>query len=191
LSVRRANPAGRSRPHAPLPEELSLDLAAELEESEKGPLDVFIPEPLPGAPAAAGIVRRIGAGIIDLLVLGAIDATVVYLTLRLCELTVNDWRTLPFAPLIAFLLLLSGGYFVLFAAAGGQTIGKMATGIRVIYAPITATAHPRVSFGTAVVRTVACLGSVLALGAGFLPVLFNDDRRAFHDRIAETRVVLA
>jgi hypothetical protein len=41
------------------------------------------------------------------------------------------------------------------------------------------------------VRAVALLGSVLALGAGFLPVLFRADRRAFHDRVADTRVVIA
>jgi uncharacterized RDD family membrane protein YckC len=32
---------------------------------------------------------------------------------------------------------------------------------------------------------------VLLLGAGFLPVLFSADRRALHDRVAETRVVPA
>ena len=69
--------------------------------------------------------------------------------------------------------------------------GKMATGIRVVSAVETADGHTRVSFGMAVMRTVACLGSVVALGAGFLPVLLSPDRRAFHDRIAETRVVSA
>jgi hypothetical protein len=38
---------------------------------------------------------------------------------------------------------------------------------------------------------VACLGSLLAVGAGFLPVFFSPDRRAFHDRVAQTRVVAA
>ena len=42
-----------------------------------------------------------------------------------------------------------------------------------------------------VVRTVACLGSVLALGAGFLLAVINEDRCAFHDRVADTRVVPA
>jgi hypothetical protein len=49
----------------------------------------------------------------------------------------------------------------------------------------------RLSFRTAVVRTVACLGSVLALGAGFLLAVMNEDRCAFHDRVADTRVVPA
>jgi uncharacterized RDD family membrane protein YckC len=65
----------------------------------------------------------------------------------------------------------------------------MMTGIRVVNAPESMPA--RVAFSTAAVRTIVCLGSVLALGAGFLPILFSADRRAFHDRVADTRVVNA
>jgi uncharacterized RDD family membrane protein YckC len=191
LSVRRANPVGprgRARPH--LPEELSLDLAADAGEGR----DVAPPlagEPVAAGTASAGVVRRVSAGVIDATLLSAIHATVVYLTLRLSELRPEEWQILPLVPLVAFLLLLSGGYFVLFTAAGGQTIGKMTTGIRVINAADDADAPLRVAFGTAVMRTIACLGSVVAVGAGFLPILFSADRRAFHDRIAGTRVVRA
>jgi uncharacterized RDD family membrane protein YckC len=98
---------------------------------------------------------------------------------------------LPLVPLGAFLLLLCGGYFVLFTAAGGQTIGKMIARIRVVRAGDARAAKARVPFGGAVLRTIACFGSVIALGAGFLPVLLSADRRAFHDRLAGTRVVPA
>jgi uncharacterized RDD family membrane protein YckC len=144
-----------------------------------------------GASAGSGLVRRLGAGLIDVAVIGSIDVLVVYLTLRLCELTLDDWRVLPIVPLAAFLLLLSGGYFVLFTAAGGQTIGKMATRIRVVAFSPDDAGHLRVSFSTAMMRAVALIGSIAALGAGFLPVLFRSDRRAFHDRVAGTRVVSA
>ena len=190
LSVRRANPAARPRPRATLPEELSLDLAADIgAHAPSVPLVVNDAVQASGSPAGVG--RRLGAGLVDLVVLGAIESTVVYLTLRICELTIAEWRMLPLAPLIAFLLLLCGGYFVLFTAAGGQTIGKMATRIRVVSASDSEDGGPRVSFQAAFIRAVASLGSLLALGAGFLPVLFSADRRAFHDRVAETRVVLA
>ena len=188
LSVRRANPAARTRSR-PVPEELSLDLASDANERSKL---AHADEPLResfGDVAGAG--RRLGAGLIDALLLGAIDATVVYLTLRLCELTPAQWRQLPLPPLIAFLLLVCGGYFILFTAAGGQTIGKMAARIRVVACHPTGDVDPRVSFATAFIRTVASVASLLALGAGFLPVLFSADRRAFHDRVAETLVVNA
>jgi len=186
LAVRRTNP--RARPHEP--EELSLDLADE--PGRAGAVKPADIDAVDDATAgAAGVVRRLGAGIIDVTVIGSIDVLVVYLTLRLCELTLDAWRVLPIVPLAAFLLLLSGGYVVLFTAAGGQTIGKMATRIRVVAGSPDDAGHLRVSFSTAMMRAVALIGSIAALGAGFLPVLFRADRRAFHDRVAGTRVVSA
>lgn len=196
LSVRKATPA-RPRSQSSTPEELSLDLDAD--EDDRQGLNGFgakaarpqtVPETsVPLQPAIASLVRRAIAGVIDVLILGSISAAVVVLTLRVCELTLDDWRMLPPVPMLAFLMLLCGGYFVLFTAAGGQTIGKMITHIRVVNGPNVTPA--RVSFRTAVVRTVACLGSVLALGAGFLLAVINEDRCAFHDRVADTRVVPA
>jgi uncharacterized RDD family membrane protein YckC len=138
-------------------------------------------------PEAASAPARIVAGLIDLIILSSIDAAVIYFTLRLVGLTFRDLAALPIVPLAAFLLLLDGGYFSLFTAAGGQTIGKMAAGIRVV----TNDGLLRIGFGTAVVRAAAYFGSLLPAGAGFLPILFTGDRRALHDRLADTRVVKA
>ena len=99
--------------------------------------------------------------------------------------------TLPVAPLVSFLVLLNGGYLSTFVAAGGQTIGKMAAGTRVIPADPAALASERVSFGQAVVRAVGYLVSALPAGLGFLPAFFGQERRALHDRLADTRVVKA
>lgn len=187
LSVRRAGPP-RQRPRMPPPEP-SLDLGPGLEERDNRLIGDAV-DTFPGTDAA-GIMRRLIAGIIDLSVLGTIAALVLYLTLRVVELPVADWNMLPLVPLAAFLLLLFGGYFTLFTAAGGQTIGKMVAKIRVIAASVDREQRESVSFGTAVVRAAACFCSVVAVGAGFLPVLFSADRRAFHDRVAETRVVSA
>jgi len=115
----------------------------------------------------------------------------VYLTLKICDLTFPQLSSLPMAPLIAFLALLNGGYLATFVAAGGQTIGKMAAGTRVVPADPAAAVWDRVSFGQAVVRTGAYLLSLLPAGLGFLPGLVGDERRAFHDRLADTRVVRA
>jgi uncharacterized RDD family membrane protein YckC len=190
LSVRKAAPV-RPRVQEPVPEELSLDLDAE-DNARLGPDAFGVPAAQPPAssePAVASLTRRAIAGTIDVLILGSISAAVVVLTLRVCELTLEQWRMLPAVPMLAFLMLLCGGYFVLFTAAGGQTIGKMAAHIRVVNG--AGHGRARVSFRTAVIRTVACLGSVLALGAGFLLAVANEDRCAFHDRVADTRVVPA
>jgi uncharacterized RDD family membrane protein YckC len=127
---------------------------------------------------------RLLAAAIDHGILLAIDAVVLYLTLRIASLSMSEWRALPILPMITFLALLKLSYFTAFTCVGGQTIGKMAAHIRVIsddQQPIGA-AH-------AVHRALAGAVSFVILGAGFVPALIGADRRALHDRLAHTRVV--
>lgn len=137
--------------------------------------------PAPGTPSATG--RRLGAAVIDHLILFAIDAAVVYFTLRMAGLPLADWRLLPPLPLLAFLGLVKFAYFCAFTAVGGQTIGKMAFGIRVV-----TDGNAAVDGACAIRRTIAGVAAC-ALGLGFIPALVSPERRAFHDRVARTRVV--
>jgi uncharacterized RDD family membrane protein YckC len=146
--------------------------------------------PVVAAGTPAPVIARIGAATLDALILGTIDATVLYFTLKICELPLAQVRALPLAPFGAFLLLMNGAYFAAFVAAGGQTIGKMAAGIRVVHGDSVADTSDRVSLGHAIVRAAGYLVSALPAGLGFLPALFGD-RRALHDRLADTRVVKA
>lgn len=145
-------------------------------------------EPRSGSHATAESLAapssRIMAALIDASILSALDAVVLYFTLRLCGLTTAEIAQLPILPLAAFFLLLNGGYFVAFTAVGGQSIGKMALGIKVI-----AQEDGSVPIGRATIRTLAYLVSALPLGAGFLPGVLSADRLALHDRLAHTRVV--
>jgi uncharacterized RDD family membrane protein YckC len=124
-------------------------------------------------------------------ILAGIDAAVLYFTLKICGLSRSELLLLPATPLVAFLALLNGGYFVAFIAAGGQTIGKMAGGIRVVPADAETSWTDRVPVETACVRAAAYLVSIVPAGAGLLPALLTADRRAVHDRLAHTRVVKA
>ena len=199
LAVRRTAPAaprpkGRretGRVDSDREPRLALDTAemAVLPEPEPLPtVDSGLPDPvLANAPAGA----RLAGGLIDLALVGGIDFVVVYFTLKICDLTFAQVLTLPMAPLLSFLALLNGGYLSTFVAAGGQTIGKMAAGIRVIPADPGAPRSERVSFGQAVVRAAGYLVSALPVGIGFLPAFFGHERRALHDRLADTRVVKA
>ena len=144
-------------------------------------------EQVPSAPAGA----RLGGAAVDVVLLGGIDLTVLYFTLRLCDLTFAQTLALPLAPLVLFLLLLNGGYLTAFVAASGQTIGKMAAGTRVVSADPGVSVHERVTLEQAILRAAASLVAVLPLGLGFLPALIGRDRRALHDRLADTRVVNA
>lgn len=127
---------------------------------------------------------RILAALLDIALLSTLDAVVLYFTLRLLGLATAQMFELPLLPLFAFFLLLNGGYFIAFTAVGGQSIGKMALGIKVI-----SQEDDSVPIGRATVRTLAYLVSALPLGAGFLPGVMSADRLALHDRLAHTRVI--
>jgi uncharacterized RDD family membrane protein YckC len=185
LAVRRQTPQP-TRVRRPLHEMLdtpgTLDLplpryAAREREPRPAPVDA-------GADPLAGSVRRLSAALLDVLLLGAVHAVTLYFTLRLCGLTTDDWRALPLLPLLAFFLIVDGAYLIAFTTAGGQTIGKMALGLKVV-----GDDDRGVSAGTAARRAMGAIASALCLGAGLLPALLNEDRRALHDRLAGTHVV--
>jgi uncharacterized RDD family membrane protein YckC len=133
------------------------------------------------APAARAI-----AALIDLALLGAINAAVLYLTLAMTGLPREEIGTLPLVPLVLFFVILDGGYLVGFIAASGQTIGKMLTHVRVMGED-----GRRVDIARAVLRAVGCGLSLLTAGLGYLPAFLTTDGRALQDRISRTRVVSA
>ena len=134
----------------------------------------------------AGLFPRLTATAIDLVILAAIDLLVIYFTMQICGLDLADVEILPKAPLVAFLLVLNGGYLVLFTA-GGQTLGKMAADIRVV----SARPNSSVDLAHSTVRTLVWLVLAVPAGLGFLTTVFSRDRRGLHDRCAGTRVVRA
>jgi uncharacterized RDD family membrane protein YckC len=141
----------------------------------------------PAPPEPAGVGRRLAAAIIDLVLLLTIDAGVMWLTLRIAGLTptVEDARTIRLVPMAGFLCVLAFLYLAGFTVGGGQTIGKMLAGIRV-----TGDDGRGVDITGAVVRALGCIAAVATLGMLFVPALFGADRRAVHDRLAGTRVVV-
>jgi uncharacterized RDD family membrane protein YckC len=187
LSVRRPSaPIAKPHPRRPAPEDAAPRLALDTQEmpavSAGGAGSAIAPAPF---------LPRLAGGAIDVAIMSGIDIVVVSFTLKICGLTFAELSRLPLAPLIAFLLLLNGGYLATFVAAAGQTIGKMATGLRVIPGHPDATATDRVPFGQAVLRAAAYGLSLLTAGLGFLAVVIGPERRALHDRLADTRVVKA
>jgi uncharacterized RDD family membrane protein YckC len=204
LSVRRGAPtagrpprATRARDEIDHEPRLALDTAEIPVVSPPAFRSLASPAPAPTASddrvmvQTAGTVSRMGAAVIDGMVLGGINVMVLYFTLKICDLTFADVLLLPAAPLLSFLLLLDGSYLAMFVAAGGQTIGKMATGIRVVPAGATAPLSNHVSFGNAIVRAAAFLVCLLPVGLGLLPALFGREHRGLHDRLADTRVIKA
>ena len=186
LAVRRSTPevarnrARGTRPKSPEP----LDFELSLPKSDVASRAAI--ETVASLMEAPSLGARIGAGVIDLLLLVGIDAAILYLTLRITGLqaTLDDMRVLPVIPFIGFLVVLGYGYLAAFTVAGGQTIGKMILSLRVIGddgRPVDAAGG--------MLRALACLLIPITLGLSYLPAIFTSDHRALHDRLAGTRVV--
>ena len=86
--------------------------------------------------------------------------------------------------LVAVGVAVVGFYFVLFWSTAGQTPGMRTMGLRVIDARGQ---HP--GFVRSWVRVVGLALAIIPLGAGFLPVLVDDRRRALQDFLASTAVI--
>ncbi len=191
LAVRRATPESaklRSEPQFRTP---TFDLA--LDVADPSPAAIVLPEDRVisdawdrGERQDAGVGARFLAVLVDLLILATIDAVVVYFTMQLCYLTIEDLGILPKGPLLAFLFVQNGGYLVAFTA-GGQTLGKMVAGIRVVQSD----AEGSLDVGRAFLRTLIWIVLAVPAGLGFLTALFSRDHRGLHDRFAGTRVVRA
>jgi uncharacterized RDD family membrane protein YckC len=81
-------------------------------------------------------------------------------------------------------LCLAGVYEVLMVGKYGATLGKMAAKIRVVTAD-----GGKVSYGRATGRYFAKLLSAFTCLIGFIMAAFDEEKRALHDRICNTRVI--
>ena len=133
----------------------------------------------------ATVMSRVFAILIDLVVLAAIDATVVYFTMQIVGVTFAELTIVPKLPLIAFLVLQNVAYFIAFTA-GGQTLGQMAFGIKVVSEP----GGGSPDLGRSIVRTLVWVVLAAPAGLGLITALFSDGR-GLHDRFAGTRVIRA
>jgi uncharacterized RDD family membrane protein YckC len=88
-------------------------------------------------------------------------------------------------PAVLFFVapVIAGLYFVLFTDLTGRTPGKWLMGLRVVK-----TGGGDITLGRAVLRSIGYIVSLIPLGAGFLWVLVDDERRGWHDHIAGTKV---
>ncbi len=132
--------------------------------------------------AVPGLFRRLGAIVYDLLLLTALI------------FVATASVTLPFGNpsgggLIAFQLILFEIipllFFTGFWVRGGQTLGMRAWRLKVVRLDGT-----DLSWSDALRRHLSALISVLLLGLGFLWILIDPEKMAWHDRLSKTRLVI-
>ena len=133
----------------------------------------------------AGFVSRLAAFMIDLLIVSVTVTVTSAVSLWFGRTLDLGKPTRDFLTAITALgnLLLIVAYYVGFVALAGQTPGKRIMGLRVIMMN-----GEKVSVRRSIRRYVGYFLS-LPLFWGYLIVLVDDGRRAFHDRFAGTRVI--
>jgi uncharacterized RDD family membrane protein YckC len=130
--------------------------------------------PVPDGPSGprAGFWRRVGATIVDALVL-AIPLAILF-------------AIFDRAAAQALGTLLSYAYVVYFEGSpSGQTLGKRALGIRVID---FRTGGP-IGYGRALVRAIVEIFSGLVVFLGYLWMLWDGEKQTWHDKAANSVVV--
>ena len=141
-----------------------------------------------GGVSYPGLITRaisfaLDAVVINLVAIGVgVGATLILSLLHLP----STLKTVLAAIGTAVYLLWLAGYFVFFWATAGQTPGCRVMQLR-IQTPGGELIRPR----RAVVRWIGLLLAALPLFLGFVPILYDDRRRGFHDHLAGTVVVNA
>jgi uncharacterized RDD family membrane protein YckC len=135
----------------------------------------------------AGFVTRLFAYVTDFVVLAGIVALggwIAVLIDSVFEKMGLDLRT-DIATIYVFLIpWILGLYFVAFWSLTGRTIGKWFMGLKVVRAD----GNPP-TLGRSLIRFIGYGISAIVFWLGYLWVLIDSDRQAWHDHMAKTWVV--
>jgi len=130
----------------------------------------------------AGFWIRALAALIDFVVFFLVQVSFGFVGAKVWGADVQ--RSPAFLPMVWFFtFVFSAAYTTLLLALGGQTIGKMLTGVRVVVGG----GEPP-SIGAALLRYIGYFVSLGSLSLGYLMAGLRHDKRALHDLIAGTRV---
>lgn len=131
-------------------------------------------------PDAPGLLRRLAACLYDGLVLAAVlmMAGALWVAFSRAAAAPGDWL------FRGYLLGVSATFFGAFWTRG-ETLGMRAWKLRLV----AADGQPP-GWGRALLRFVTALISWAAVGLGFLWVLVDRERLAWHDRLSGTRLVM-
>ena len=142
------------------------------------------------APALAGFGIRVGAYMIDTIVvrfiwlIAAVGITHKSVT-EVLEVFTDITSGQPLDKIAYFILIaIDIAYFTFTTGRWGQTIGKAILGLKV-----QRTDGSPVSYLRSLARSAASYLSGMALGIGFLMIAFSPQKRGLHDLICDTRVL--
>jgi uncharacterized RDD family membrane protein YckC len=143
--------------------------------------------PMAGGLDYAGFWIRLGAKVLDWLILGVvfIVPSLIFFGIAISGGRVNPNETLGAQLLLQLgFYLVSFGYNTFFLGKFAATPGKMVCGLRVVMPGGT-----KIGYGRAMGRTLGEIVSGLVCNIGYIIAAFDSEKRALHDHIANTRVV--
>lgn len=128
---------------------------------------------------------RVGASLIDMLIIGLVTAPLQYLVYGPSYFTVQSEEPVRGIPdlLISFVLPFVG--VVLFWLKKQATPGKMVVAARVV----DATTGKTLTAGQAVGRYLGYIVAAIPFGLGLLWVIFDRKKQGWHDKMAGTVVI--
>lgn len=133
----------------------------------------------------AGLATRVVAGGIDIGLLFAAYSLVSSVLASLIAAVFGQHLSLAAIIILATLGVIVGvSYFAAFWALVGQTPGMRFLSIRLVRH-----GSHHIGLGVAIKRVFGAILSLLALGLGFLAILRDPRRRAWHDRLTGTEVI--
>ena len=132
--------------------------------STAAPTPAPAPTPVDATAPRAGFWIRMGALLIDIILIGIITS--------ILDSPGEIW------------LIAIAGYGALMWKIKGTTIGGLVCGLKVVRRD-----GAEINWDTAIVRALGCFLSMVVAGLGFLWIVFDEDRQAWHDKIAGTLVV--
>jgi len=140
-----------------------------------------------GGLSYAKIVTRFGAVFLDGIILGALNM-VIRLVAGLTAgqaVGVQPAESVPMQLGLFFIqMVIALSYEVFMIGKFGATLGKMAAKIKVVTAD-----GGRVTYARALGRYFAKILSAAICAIGYIMAIFDDEKRALHDRICNTRVI--
>ncbi|MBW2345563.1 MAG: RDD family protein [Deltaproteobacteria bacterium] len=141
-----------------------------------------------GAMEYAGFWLRFGAKVIDWIIVGAVNMILSFAAGLIMFPALSSPNSLA-AVILPFILQLfqiaiAAAYTTWFLGKYAATPGKMACGIKVVTGD-----GDKVSYLRAFGRYFAEMISAIILCIGYIMAAFDEQKRALHDRICDTRVI--
>ena len=140
---------------------------------------------VPGVLEYATFWTRLGAKVLDVIILWVMNSAIGFVVGLAAGTMPRSRGSVALQLIVIFIsVVINLGYGIFFLGKFGATPGKMACKIKVV----TPGGEP-ISYGRACGRCLSEILSGLICYVGYIMAAFDDEKRALHDRICETRVI--